>query len=147
MAEMSTPENEALVSRVYTQALQDRAEGRRLGGPEQLLYEVEMLSQELNSGASLEQYFRWASPEEIGCAAARLEQLGQHEAARLTRDAVATAFPGGLPASEADMDWLTDWLPEQEARLQALADAFTEFNGAITNALAGFYRRSVGEPA
>lgn len=141
MTVTSTPENEALVSAVYTRLLQDRAEGLDLSPVEQLLYEVEMLSQEVNSGASFEQYFRWASLEEIARAPARLEELGLVEAARLVRSAVAIAFPGGLPASEAEMDELTEWSPEQEAELELLADRFTDFNGLLTNALADYYRR------
>ncbi|MDF2447180.1 MAG: hypothetical protein K0S46_2416 [Moraxellaceae bacterium] len=144
MAEMSTAENEALVSAVYTRALQDRAEGRDLLAPEQLLYEVEMLSQEVNSGASFEQYFRWASLDEIRQAPARLEELGLPAPARITRAAIQTGFPSGLPASEAEMDELTEWIPEQEARLALLADEFAEHNGAITNALAAWYRRATG---
>lgn len=142
MAEMSTPENEALVSRIYTRALQDRAEGRDLPGPVQMVYEVEMLSQEVNSGASFEQYFRWASLAEITQAAVRLEKLGLPEPARIIRAAIQSGFPSGLPASEAEMDELTEWIPEQEARLSQLADEFTDYNGAITNALAAFYRQA-----
>lgn len=142
MSEISTPENEALVSRIYTRALQDRSEGRSLGGPEQLLYEVEMLSQEVNSGASFEQYFRWASLAEISHAVQRLQALGLQEAARITRQAIETGFPSGLPASEAEMDERLEWIPEQERRLAELAEEFAAHNGAITNALARYYRQS-----
>jgi hypothetical protein len=55
MAEMSTPENEELVARVYTQALEARAAGRELDASDMVVYEIEMLSQEVNSGASFEQ--------------------------------------------------------------------------------------------
>jgi cell division septum initiation protein DivIVA len=144
MTEISTAENEALVSAVYTRALQDRSEGRDLLGPEQLLYEVEMLSQEVNSGASFEQYFRWASLDEIRQAPTRFEELGLPAPARITRAAIQMAFPGGLPASEAEMDELTEWIPEQEARLALLADEFADHNGAIINALAAWYRRATG---
>ncbi len=48
--EMSTPENEELVSRVYTQALEARADGQKLSAADTVVYEVEMLSQEVNSG-------------------------------------------------------------------------------------------------
>lgn len=144
MTVTSRPENEALVGAVYGRLLQDRSEGRDLSPVEQLLYEVEMLSQEVNSGASFEQYFRWASLDEIARAPARLEELGLAEAARLARTAVAVAFPGGLPPSEAEMDELTEWSPEQEAELALLADRFTEYNGLLTNALADYYRRITG---
>jgi hypothetical protein len=142
--EMATPENEALVSEVYSRLLLGRAEGKALNAAEQMLYEVEMLTQEVNSGASFEQYFRWSSLAEIRAAAGRLEELGQAEAARLTREAVAVAFPGGLPASDAGLEELTDWSGDQEERLGELAEAYTGFNGAITNALADWYRRASG---
>ena len=71
MAEMSTPENEELVAHVYTQALEARANGVPLGNADTAIYEIEMLSQEVNSGASFEQYFRWASLEEISRAVER----------------------------------------------------------------------------
>src|SRR5512145_1593560 len=70
--EMSTPENEELVARVYTEALEARADGRKLSAADTVIYEIEMLSQEVNSGASFEQYFRWASTEEIGRVVDRL---------------------------------------------------------------------------
>lgn len=142
MVEMSKAENEALVSRVYNQALQDRAEGRDLARPEQLLYEIEMLVQEVGSGDSFAQYFQWASLAEISRAAERLELLGLAEPARITRRALSTAFPGGLPSCEAEMDECTHWTTEQEARLQELGREFITYSGALTNALAAFYRRS-----
>ena len=73
--EMATPESEDLVSRVYTQALQDRHDGRALDDADLMVYHIEMLSQEVNSGASFEQYFRWASVEEIAQAVGRLSRL------------------------------------------------------------------------
>lgn len=142
--EMSIPENEALVSAVYTRVLQERAEGHDLSAPEQMVYEVEMLGQEVNGGASFEQYFRWATLAEIRQAAARLEELGLPEPARITRDAVRAAFPGGMPASEAGMGEVGAWTPAQEACLGELAAAYAGYNGAITNALAAWYRRATG---
>jgi hypothetical protein len=44
MPEMSTPENEELVSRAYTQALQDRDGGRQLAEADLMVYHIEMLS-------------------------------------------------------------------------------------------------------
>ncbi|MES2919492.1 MAG: DUF4375 domain-containing protein [Pseudomonadota bacterium] len=145
MSHISTPENEALVSAAYAAALQDRSEGRELSPSLQLLYEVEMLCQEVNSGASFEQYFRWASLEEIRQAPARLEELGLPALARLVRTAATVAFPAGLPASEAEVDELTDWSPEQDAELALLADELTDANGLLTDTLADWYRRARGD--
>lgn len=140
-----SPESEALVAAAYARALQDRAEGLELSPADQLLYEVEMLCQEVNSGASFEQYFRWASLDEIQRAPVRLDELGLPALARLVRSAAVIAFPAGLPASEAEMDELTGWTPEQEAELALLADEFAESNGLLANTLAAWYRRATGD--
>lgn len=142
MTVVATAENEALLQAAYARILQDRAEGLDLSPADQFLYELEMLGQEVNSGASFEQYFRWAGLDEIARAPARLEELGLAALARLVRQAVAIAFPAGLPASEAEMDELTGWAPEQAAELALLADEFAESNGLLCNALAAWYRRA-----
>jgi len=142
MTEMATPENDALVSSVYTQALHTRSEGRELAPPDRVVYEIEMLSQEVNSGASFEQYFRWASIDEISQVIRRLESLGLPEVADLTRRAIAVAFPGGIPSSDERKDELTDWTEDQEEQLSAFAETFAESNGRIINELAALYRRS-----
>ena len=142
MSEMSTPENEELVSRVYTQALEDREQGRALDAARLMVYHIEMLSQEVNSGASFEQYFRWASADEIAQAADRLESLKLTEVAKLVRQAIAVAFPDGVPSSDEEKNDLTEWTVAQEERLAALAGEFEQFNGRIINVLADFYRGS-----
>ena len=138
----SAPADEALVAAAYARALQDRAEGLELAPADQLLYEVEMLCQEVNSGASFEQYFRWASLDEVCRAPARLDELGLPAPARLVRTATAIAFPGGLPASEAEVDELTVWSPEQAAELALLADEFAGANALLCHTLASWYRRA-----
>jgi hypothetical protein len=144
MPEISTPESEERVGRVYTRALEARSEGRALAPVDQVVYEVEMLSQEVDSGASFEQYFRWASVDEISRIVARLEALGLSEVAALAARAIAVAFPGGIPASPEEKDEQTDWSADQEDRLGALAGEFEEWNGRIMNALADFHRASGG---
>ena len=141
MSEMSTSENQALVSRIYTQALETRQAGRELAPAELMVYNIEMLSQEVNSGASFEQYFRWASPEEISEAADRLTSLGLCEVARIVRRAIDVAFPGGIPATDDDKNALAEWTDDQLELLSAATD-FEAFNGRITNVLAAFYRQS-----
>jgi len=140
MSEMSTPENEELVSRVYTRALEDREQGRALDAATLMVYHIEMLSQEVNSGASFEQYLRWASVDEIAQAADRLESLKLADVAKLVRQAIAVAFPDGVPSSDEEKNDLTEWTVDQEERLVALAGEFEQFNGRIINGLADFYR-------
>jgi hypothetical protein len=142
MPEMSTTENEELVSRVYTQALQDRQDGRKLAPADLMVYHIEMLSQEVNSGASFEQYFRWASVEEIAEAVSRLESLGLSDVAQIVRRAIKVAFPKGVPATDEEKNELTEWSEKQEELLGTAANEFEEFNGRIINVLATFYRKN-----
>lgn len=144
MPEISTPESEDRIGRVYTRALEARSEGRELPPADRVVYEVEMLSQEVNSGASFEQYFRWASVDEIERIVDRLEDLGLHEVAALTGRAIAVAFPGGIPASEDEKNRLTEWSGDQQERLSGLAGEFEAWNGRIINVLADFHRASGG---
>ncbi len=140
MEEMATSENVELISRVYTQALENREHGRNLDAADLMVYHVEMLSQEVNSGASFEQYFRWASCEEISEAAGRLKLLGLDDIAGIVRRAIKVAFPAGMPSDDEQKDELTDWTEDQEQRLSALFEEFEEFNGRIMNVLAAYYR-------
>jgi len=126
---------------VYTQALQDRADGRQLAAAGMMIYHVEMLSQEVNSGASFEQYFRWASVDEISEVIPRLESLALSDVAGIVRRAIDVAFPNGLPATDEQKNELTEWSEEQQLQLGAAASEFEEFNGRIINVLAAFYRR------
>ncbi len=142
MPEMSTSANEELVSRVYTQALQDRHDGRELDAADLMVYHIEMLSQEVNSGASFEQYFRWASVAEISEAVGRLESLALSDAAQIVGRAIDVAFPDGLPPTDEEKSELIEWTDEQEEHLGTLAEEFEEFNGRIINVLAEFYRKS-----
>ena len=139
---MSTSENEALVSRVYTRALQERHAGRQLDAADLMVYHIEMLSQEVNSGASFEQYFRWASVTEIAEAAGRLESLALSDVARIVRRAIDVAFPAGVPATDAEKDGLTEWTEDQLDALSALAGDFEEYNGRLINVLAAFHRQN-----
>lgn len=140
--QMATGENEELVSRVYAQALEDRHEGRKLAAAELMVYHIEMLSQEINSGASFEQYFRWASVEEISEAVSRLESLALPKVARIVRRAIAVGFPNGLPATDEEKSGLVAWSAAQEERLGALAAEFEKFNGRVLDALAAYHRRA-----
>ena len=128
------------MSRVYTQALQDRHDGRALDEADLMVYHVEMLSQEVNSGASFEQYFRWACVDEISQAVGRLQSLALPEVAAIVRRAIEFAFPDGIPQDDDQKSSLTDWTDEQEERLGELATEFEEFNGRIINVLAAYHR-------
>lgn len=142
MAEMATPENEALVARIYAQALELSFSGRALAPGVQRVHDVEHLMQEVNSGVSFEQYFRWATLEELGGIERHLAALGLERVLELTRQAMTVAFPGGLPRTPAALDAAIAWTPAQEARLAELFEALEAENGHVTNVLAGYAREA-----
>ncbi len=144
MPEMSTRENEQLVSRVYTQIIENSDDNKTLSAEELMVYNIEMLSQEINSGASFVQYFRWASVAEISEAAGRLESLALPGIAKIVRRAIEIAFPDGLPVTDDEKEEVTEWKEEQEEKLSALANEFEAFNGRVIHALAEFYRKREG---
>jgi hypothetical protein len=145
MAEQSTEENEKLVQEVYSRAMNRVHSGQSLEEPDRVVWEIEGLSQEVNSGASYEQYFRWRPVSEISAIVARLHGARLPEVAKLTQQAIEIAFPGGVPKTDEEKDDLTDWSEAQEAELQQLADQFTEYNGRIANVLAAGYRQMRGD--
>jgi len=106
-----------------------------------MVYNIEMLSQEVNSGASFEQYFRWASVEEIAEAVDRLTSLELHEVAQIVRRAIDIAFAAGLPPTDDEKNDVT-WTDAQEKLLGTAATEFEKQNGRIINVLAAFYRKS-----
>ena len=145
MAEQSTEENEKLVQEVYTRVMSRVHSGQSLDEPDRMIWEIEGLMQEVNSGASYEQYFRWRPVSEIRTIAARLNGLGLPEVAELTERAIEIAFPLGVPQTDEEKDDLTDWSEAQESELQQLADQFTDLNGRIENVLATWYRQARGD--
>lgn len=140
MAEMATPENEALVARIYAQALELSLSGRALAPGMQCVHDVEHLMQEVNSGVSFEQYFRWATLDELDSIERHLAALGLERVLELTQQAMAVAFPQGLPRTQAALDAATVWTPAQEEQLAELFEGLEAEYGHVTNVLAGYAR-------
>jgi hypothetical protein len=144
MPEMSTREHELAVSRVYEAALAALADGTPLTPVQRVVHDVEHLMQEANSGASFEQYFRWADPAEIAAILGHLRALGLARAEQVTARAIALAFPDGVPASVDDMDSATDWSHAQRDGLAALFVELEEDNGHVMNVLGAHVLRAGG---
>ena len=145
--ETVTEENFRLVSRISGEVLAARAKGRPITKEQYLFHCVNSLLLEVGSGASFEQYFRWARLEEIANIVGRLESLGLSEAAEIVREAISVAYPDGLPPIPNDKKSLASWggSEEQNARLRELAEKFLEeYDGMITNSLANYARRVWG---
>ena len=108
-----------------------------------MLYDVEHMMQEANSGVSFEQYFRWAAVEELRRIEGHLSDLELVKVLELLRQAMKVAFPRGLPSTEEEKDEATSWQADQAERLAALFDALEDENGRVMNVL-GEYARRVG---
>ena len=141
--EMSTEENQNLVSTICDLVLAALENKRPVSDGHRLIYEIDQLVMEVNSGASFEQYFRWARLEEIARIVSQLESVGLSEVAQITREAISVAYPDGLPPMPADEVSLASWegSEEQEDQLSELANQFAEHNSVITNKLADYARQ------
>ena len=136
--EISTEENEAIVRRVCD-SVAAAAEAMVMITPEQQnIYDVDYLVMEANSGASFEQYFRWASVDQISRIVHVLGVVGVEDIAELAKRAIDIAFPGGVPLDDETKSDLADWSEEQERGLETLFLELEEQNGRIINTLASY---------
>jgi hypothetical protein len=140
--EISTPENEAIVRSICEAVSAARESGKPIKPDHQLIYDIDYLLMEANSGASFEQYFRWASVEEIGRVVPALRTVGLLDVAELTEKAIQAAFPKGIPSTDEEKSGLTEWSEAQDERLRELFPALEDQNGRITNVLAAFARKT-----
>lgn len=97
---------------------------------------IEQFDLEIGSGASFEQYFRWAEKAAIEDIVRKLYALGLNEIAETTQLAIEIAFPDGVPSDQKQKDDLTYWSPIQEKKLKELYN--DEFHAAIENSMDGF---------
>jgi hypothetical protein len=143
--EMSTKENEELVSGICGRVRAADQKNAAVHDSHRLIYEIDRLLTEVNSGGSFEQYFRWASLDQITRIVSQLEAVGLTEVAQITGEAISVAYPDGLPPISEAQDSLAHWdgSAEQSDSLIELADRFIEYNGVITNKLAD-YARQIG---
>jgi hypothetical protein len=136
--EMSTEENEAIVRGICEAVTAARESGKPITPEQQLIYDVDYLLMEANSGASFEQYFRWASVDEIKRVVPALRKVGLVDVAELTETAIRVAFPNGVPPTDEEKSGLTEWSEAQDERLRELFPALEDQNGRVTNVLARF---------
>ena len=136
--EISTEENETIVRRVCDSVAADAEAKVKITPERQHIYDVDYLVMETNSGVSFEQYFRWASVDEISRVVHALRTVGIEDIADLAERAIEIAFPCGIPADDETKSDLTDWSEEQERSLESLFPALEEQNGRIINTLAAY---------
>ena len=143
MGEISTEENEKIVARIYENAMTALHSNEPITAAQRIVHDIEHMMQEVNSGASYEQYFRWTSVDEIKSISEHLRALGLDTVAQLTDHAIKIAFPGGMPSNEEAKSDATEWSSEQEEILSDLFKQLEEHNGHVTNVL-GAYAKRVG---
>lgn len=139
--EIATDENAEIVSRIYSEAMTALHSGKPVIGAQLVIHDVERMMQETNSGVSFEQFFRWASVEQIARTPAALRAVGLEDVAALTEEAMGIAFPNGIPANAAEKSDCTDWSEAQEASLEALFERLEILNGRVMNALGEYAKR------
>lgn len=136
--EMATEENGNRVFKAYTRIMEAVHAQKNITHEEDLVFQIELLSQEANSGASFEQYFRWVGKKEVDNILGHLKMLDIPEAYEIVQEAIMVAFPNGVPEDEGEYEKCTDWNENQEKRLEAQFKKFEKYNGIITNKL-GIY--------
>jgi len=138
--EIATDEHEQAVARAYEEAMSAvNAEPEEPISEElRLIYNIEHMMQEANSGASFEQYFRWASLEEIREVSSQLRSVGLSDVSAIVERAIGVAFPNGLPTSPEAKDEATEWSPQQESELSELFTSLEELNGRVMNVLGAY---------
>ena len=138
----SIKENEKIVKEVCDMVKRATETNKKIQSYQQIIYDIDYLLMEVNSGASFEQYFRWASVKEIRRVEKALNVVGLKDISELTQQALAVAFPNGIPNDEEAKENLTDWSEEQEEKLEILFEIFKNSNVRIINTLAN-YAKSV----
>ncbi len=138
MMEISTEDNEKRVSTVYERAMNAVHAGKEISDQEDFVYQLELLSQEVNSGASFEQYFRWVGKPELDEILDHVKQLDLPEIYSVVEQAIRVAFPNGVPDDEDEYEECTDWTEAQERQLASLFEEFEKYNGIIVNKLGRF---------
>ena len=138
--EISTEENEKLVSEVYERSMESVHAGSAISDDENLVFQVELLSQEVNSGASFEQYFRWVGKGEVDLIVELLNKLELSDVSGIVEKAINMAFPDGVPNNEDEYENCTEWSESQEEKLESLFEVFEQYNGVITNKLGAYIK-------
>ena len=138
--EQGTDINATRVDKVYSAVLDALNAGQTISAEAELVYQIEMLSQEVNSGASFEQYFRWARVTRDSRILQYLKDLGLPEVSEIVERAFKATFPDGIPEDDDDYEQCLGRGEEQEQQLASLFAEFEHFNGVVLNKLGQFIK-------
>ena len=140
--ELATEENDDLVSKAYTRIMEQVHAEKPITDHENFVFQIELLSQEVNSGASFEQYFRWVGKPELDQILRHVKNLNLPPVYEIVNEALIIAFPNGVPEDDDEYEDCTDWSENQEERLSELFEKFEDYNGAIINRLGRFIQEN-----
>ncbi|NRB36871.1 MAG: hypothetical protein HRU20_00220 [Pseudomonadales bacterium] len=140
--EISTKENESLLSAVYERVMAAVHAEKVVSEQESFVFQIELLSQEINSGASFEQYFRWVEKPELDGIVYYVKNLDIPELVNIVEEAIKVAFPNGIPEGDEEYEECIEWSESQEVRLEELFELFEEYNGTIINKLGTFIKEN-----
>jgi hypothetical protein len=103
--------------------------------PQKVFSSIWALEAEVNNGG-FSQYFFNSSCETAGFVVEALKTVGALQMAEICRQAIATAFPDGLPSDlELIRSAAADFPDETEARLRALDEHFFQYPNDLTELL------------
>ena len=128
--EIGSEKNSARVNAVYVALISAANSGHWVSPQADLVCQVELLSQEVNSGASFEQYFRWVRVTDDSRVLQYLDELGLPEVRSIAERESTRAFPEGMPQ---DGNFRTDWSESQPRQLAELLGEFERYNDILAN--------------
>jgi hypothetical protein len=140
--EAATEESTDLVSKVYTRIMGEVHAEKPITDHENFIFQIELLSQEVNSGASFEQYFRWVGKPELDQILGHVKSLDLPPVYEIVEEALMIAFPEGVPEDDDEYEECTDWNEDQVERLSHLFEKYESYNGVITNKLGRFIQEN-----
>ena len=139
--EIATDENADAVARAYTAAMASIDSGKPISDAARLIFNVEHMMQEANSGVSFADYFRWAELAELREVPGQLNSIDLPDVSDIVARALAAGFPDGLPASDEAKADAMEWTAEQEALLGQLFFELEVLNGRVMNVLGAYVLR------
>ena len=107
-----------------------------------LFFDVYCFDMEIGSGASFDQYFHWASKEQIDRIVSQLNELGLDSIIEPTKKAIDVAFPAGVPENEDEFDECLEWTEDQELELEELYEQEVEIHALLEEKLAKYARKN-----
>lgn len=107
-----------------------------------LFFDVYCFDMEIGSGGSFDQYFQWATKEQIDRILYQLKEIGLESIADSTKSAIEVAFPHGVPDNEDEFDECLEWTEEQEDIFVELYEENENIHSLIEEKLAKYAREN-----